>query len=271
MPCIFALVLLLLLPATGQAERALHLAIAPLEPYADEALPGKGWVPVALAQALKSTDYTLDLHFMPFRRALSITQQGEADIMLPLYWSESRNKTLLFSEPLGISQTALFYLAERPLKYTAIEDLTDLRIAVLRGATVSPTFDRAHHFTRIEATSYEQLVKMLLAGRADALVGDVFVVLALCERLTGNRDALHQISPPLVEPGVHLAISRKLPDAEPLLASINQQLAQLKSSGDYAALLAAYGIVYQADGNRLLVKSQPETSAKPEPLPDELP
>jgi ABC-type amino acid transport substrate-binding protein len=106
----------------------------------------------------------------PFARCLSMLEQGKADLMIGLSKLPTREKNLLFIEPaLSIQDKPLrlYTLAERSISIKDISDLDKLIVGTLRGASYFPQFDKSNSIKKIEFTSREQLVSMLLKGRID--------------------------------------------------------------------------------------------------------
>jgi polar amino acid transport system substrate-binding protein len=223
----------------------IHVVAAELAPHAGQLLPQQGWVPRVLALALKDRGYEPRIAFMPFRRALSLAQLGQAEAIAPLYKSVARAEFLLFSEPLGLSNTALFYRRSKPVAFSTLADLKGLKVAVMRGARVSDKFDTFRGMVRVEVTSYEQQVRMLMAGRVDAIVGEEFVVRAMIERqYTLTDHDIVQAATPLAVQGMYVGVAKSARDAQAKVRAINLGLAQLRASGVYGAILAEYGMAY---------------------------
>lgn len=236
-------VLAIALPVHG-AE--IQVVAAELAPHAGLQLPQQGWVPRVLTLALKDRGYEPLIQFMPFPRALSWAQQGQVEAIAPLYKSAARAEYLLFSEPLGWSQTALFYHSKKPINFKDLEDLKGLKVALMRGARVSDEFDDNTGMVRVEVTSYEQQVRMLMAGRVDAIVGEEFVVRAMLrQQYSPGAQDIVQAEQPLAVQAMYVGVAKNAKHAAAKLTAINLGLAQLRASGVYAAILAEYGIVYR--------------------------
>ena len=106
----------------------------------------------------------------PFARCLSMVKAGKADMIFGLRKTPEREKELVFlSPPLMIQHYPLrfFTLAKRQLKISKLADLTPLAVGVLRGATHFEAFDNNRKIHKVDVTSRNQLVSMLLKGRID--------------------------------------------------------------------------------------------------------
>jgi len=115
-------------------------------------------------------------------RCLTMIKQGYADIMLGLSKSPSREKDLIFINPPYFiqEQPLLFFtLKEKQLALKDFSDLTPLLVGTLRGAAYFPLFDNNTTIKKIELTSRQQLVNMLLKGRIDTFLEREETVLPL--------------------------------------------------------------------------------------------
>ncbi|UTA46778.1 transporter substrate-binding domain-containing protein [Simiduia sp. 21SJ11W-1] len=238
----------------------IRIAAAELAPHAGQLLPEQGWVPRVLALALIEHGYAPHIQFMPFRRALSSAQQGKVEAIAPLYKSPAREAYLLFSDPLGVSATALFYRRAHPVHFERIQDLAGLKVAVMRGARVSDDFDSFAQLVRVEVTSYEQQVRMLMAGRVDAIVGEEFVVRAMIERQyrLADHDIVQAPSPVALQ-AMYVGVAKSAIGAQEKLVAINAGVAKLAASGVLQSVLAEYGIHY--DQGRLSPRPLPPMEA----------
>ncbi len=109
----------------------------------------------------------------PFARCLSMTKRGQADLILGLRNLPERQKDLIFIEPpLLIQQQPLrfFTLATKNIAINNFNELRGLIVGTLRDATYFPLFDNSKHIKKVELTSREQLVSMLLKGRVDVIL-----------------------------------------------------------------------------------------------------
>ncbi len=239
------------LALTSVSAEELTVAAAELAPHAGQQVPNKGWVPRLLSYALAERGYKTNVVFMPFRRALSSAQQGKVHAMAPLYKSPAREQLMIFSEPLAYSQTAIFYHHQKPIAFEQVANLARLKIAVMRGARVSDEFDRASEIIKVEVSSYEQLVRMLVARRVDGLVGEEFVVRNAMLTAGISEQVLVQADQPLATQGLYAAVSKQLPNAIALVEAINEGVNAARDSGALREILAEYAMQEEAGTLRM--------------------
>jgi polar amino acid transport system substrate-binding protein len=109
----------------------------------------------------------------PFVRCLAMVKSGQADMLLGLSKSVDREKDLIFLNPPHSIQhhpLRFFTLKEKKLVITHFSDLNSLLVGTLRGAAYFPLFDENQTIKKIELTSGQQLVNMLLKGRIDTFL-----------------------------------------------------------------------------------------------------
>lgn len=118
----------------------------------------------------------------PFVRCLAMIKNGKADMILGLGKSSAREKDLIFlSTPHSVQQEPLrfFTLKEKNITIKNLSSLESLLVGTLRGAVYFPLFDENKNINKIELTSREQMVNMLLRGRIDTFLEREETVLPL--------------------------------------------------------------------------------------------
>ena len=109
----------------------------------------------------------------PFVRCLSMVQHGQADMIFGLKKLPEREKSLIFLNPPYMIQhnpLRFFTLSSSQISISRFEDLNKLTIGVLRGAKYYDLFDSNNKIAKVEVTSREQLVSMLLKGHIDTFI-----------------------------------------------------------------------------------------------------
>jgi len=108
-----------------------------------------------------------------FARCLTLVKQGQADMILGLKKLPEREKDLIFLTPPYTVQhypLRFFTLSSNKTVINNFEDLKDLTVGTLRGASYFDLFDKNKTITKVELTSRKQLVDMLLRGRIDTFI-----------------------------------------------------------------------------------------------------
>jgi len=183
----------------------------------------------------------------PARRQLMF-QQGRIDLLLAAFDTPERRGFARFSLPYRDETVGLFALPHHQPRYrdiTSFRALADLGFSLLTprvgfyGADyerVLPTLDARG--MRITFSTFEQGIRMLKAGRADLIMGDVLALRLAARNLGVQIEALPFV--PYHAP-VHMMLNASSTTREQL-ARINQAIMQLEQNGTLRTIRARYGI-----------------------------
>lgn len=175
----------------------------------------------------------------PFARCLYMAKAGRADMLIGINKNAERMAYLdyLATPYTSISTPINFYLNTDNLhNITKHEDLANLTIGVVRGATIYPKFNQDKSLKTIEVSTHEQLIEMLLKQRIDT-----FAAKDLSIRARVPRD-IYQNKMQMADYSYHkqadfyIAVSKKSPlnlDHQQL----SQHLALLLNNGTIERLL----------------------------------
>lgn len=111
--------------------------------------------------------------YCPPARCFAFLQNGQADMMVAIRKTESREKFLSYLEPpIKIQHLPLqFYTrADSNIVLDEYQDLLPLKVGVLRGASYFDKFDHDNQLSKVPLINYQQLVDMLLKGRIDTFL-----------------------------------------------------------------------------------------------------
>jgi len=121
----------------------------------------------------KSANLNITFIRCPFARCLALVKLGSADMIFGLLKLPEREQDLLFIEPPYLEQTSplkFYTLSKHNFSINEYSDLKDLTIGTLRGSAYFEPFDTDTNINKIELTSREQMVNMLLKGRIDTFL-----------------------------------------------------------------------------------------------------
>ena len=110
----------------------------------------------------------------PFARCLTMAKRGQADMILGIRKLPEREKELIFLDPPYMVQyypIRFFVLSSKKIIINGFDDLNELSIGILRGGSYFELFDNNKSISKVELTSREQLVNMLLRDRIDTFIG----------------------------------------------------------------------------------------------------
>jgi polar amino acid transport system substrate-binding protein len=169
-------------------------------------------IDVEIMQELsRRSGVAFDIQLVPFRRLIESLRQGTVDLGMAVLRSSERESFSIYSGVLHMSSYALFVLKGREFPFTTLASLHGKRIGRVRGFFISEDFDAELAAGRIPVTESaiaEQSIRMLVAGRVDAISGQSVVTrylareMGLADRLSALPQALAPDRP------AHLVLSR---------------------------------------------------------------
>lgn len=130
----------------------------------------------------KSLNFTPVFVRCPFARCLTMVQQGNADIIIGVKKLAEREKDLIFLNPPYMVQhdpLRFFTLSSKNTTINNFDDLSKLTVGTLRGAKYFELFDQNETMIKVELTTREQLINMLLHGRIDTFIAREESILSL--------------------------------------------------------------------------------------------
>ena len=137
-----------------------------------------GGISVELAHWM-ATEMGLQIRFvsMSFQEAQQAVLSGSADVITSLFYSDKRALTFSFSDPIIDVPASIFVKADRP-DITRLKDLRGKRIAIQRGDYAKEFLEaQGISFELVATDSFAQATDAVIAGAADALIGDEQIVL----------------------------------------------------------------------------------------------
>ena len=133
---------------------------------------------------------------MTFQQAQETVLSGKADILTSIFYSDKRKEKFEFTDPLFDVPASIFVKADR----TDIKELNDLNvktIAIQRGDYAREFLESQNiHFVTQHTKDFPEAINRVLAGKADAVIGDEQIVFyhIFSNRLT---DAIKKAGEPL--------------------------------------------------------------------------
>jgi len=167
-----------------------------------------------------------------------MVKRGQVDMIFGLRKFPEREKELVFLNPPHMIQhfpLRFFVLSSSKVMINSFDDLKELSIGTLRGGSYFELFDKSNSFTKVELTSREQLVHMLLKDRIDAFIEreeSILPLLPLDEYQQKFTLANYQYDKSV---NSYIAISKN-PDIKVYKERLSEQLQNLVTSGTIKAI-----------------------------------
>lgn len=245
----------------GEADKTISLATLDWAPYIDSSICGQGWVQQLVVGAFIRKGYRVVSYFVPWKRAVAMTERGMVDALYPEYTispiamsdispKQKRLDLLEMSEPFPGGSVSFWKRKDSDIKFDG--DLLALRhvsIGVVAGYENTPEFDALmdqKYFAVNTAMNDWANVRKLFAGRIGLIVGDPEVFKYAIRRNLPTEQAiqyfeeLETVQPHLAEHPLFLAFSRKKPDYQLKLSDFNSSLVELRSNDELMRLRKKY-------------------------------
>lgn len=237
---LLVIALVVFFPATSQAD-SLRIVTEAWPPHVfqdEDRITGSDYeVAVAVLNAMGTT---VSLEFFPWKRCISMVEEGGADALLDAGKTEAREKTMHFpKESLSSSETVLFHRSDRELPFHSFNDLTGLTIGTQLGYSYSEEFKNAKGFRKVPVNDIRLNIRKVLTGRIDAYVANRNYGLFVARQLNVLSEVRHTAK--VISGGdVYLAFSKETV-APDFVAAFSRTLKRFKETDEYRTILSRYG------------------------------
>jgi polar amino acid transport system substrate-binding protein len=242
------LLLSLMLAAMGAgATESLQIVTDGFRPvaYLDNGHPAGALCDV-LAEVSRRTSIPIEIHLLPWARAMTETQAGRVDAIFPIFSTPDREIDFAFSSEVLLSEpVAWFSRAGTDIRIGP--DLTGAAghaIAIVNRTSLGGLFDRAAHSGKLgeiqSVPDTTSMVRTLAAGRVELIAGFDQGIWAEATQL-GQRDRIREIRPAIEEVPAYLAFTRAR-DMSVESQAIDTALRTMKQDGTYQKILDRYFI-----------------------------
>lgn len=228
-----------LLVCSASAEETITIATLEYPPWTGEHLKFNGFVNHVITEAFQRKGYSVKFTYLPWKRAVIETKNGNYSALSYVYFSKDREKEFYLSDPISEEKIVLFHLKSNPIQdWKTLDDLKNYKFGATRGYTYTKEFWQAAESKRIEVDitdSDKQNFKKLFSGRIDifpcGLVNGYSFLQKEFDVSKSHLISYH--SKPLSKTTGHLAFTRASKNSENLLQIFNQGLSELKKEGLY--------------------------------------
>jgi ABC-type amino acid transport substrate-binding protein len=179
-----------------------------------------------------------DVEFMPWRRALYVAATTPQTAIFPLTRVAERERHYRWLAPLYDENYIFMARKDSAFDIHRPEEMTDKRIALLRGAAQSAILRELGFQAVVEASSIEEVHRFLLAGMADAVFGERAIIHRSLD-LHGAEKDFH-LSRPVRSTTAWVAGSRDIAEGE--AARWRAAMAELVADGTQKRIFRHYGL-----------------------------
>ncbi len=209
-----------------------------LEP---EGIATKGLSLALMQLVFERLDVNVKLHLYPMKRVLLLIQQGRIDGATVISRSASRDKFLVYSDPIFQKKGLIYFSSPQTLtQWQNYHDLKGLSLSVVLGNNYGDEFNAAKASIPLDVIAVrtiEQSFQLLALGRVDAVLAVDWSARAVIK-----QQALFKVvaaDKPYFAKDYHIGIGQASPFAG-RLEDINRVISEIKSDGSLNALLDRY-------------------------------
>lgn len=146
MKIVFILLISLLisygLPTISPAQdKTVKIVSLSWPPFSGPHLPGYGSSLKIIQETFTKAGYQTQIHFYPWKRALSLFQNGHFDIIAPEYYDPLRANECIFSQSFQSSPLGFISQKNNRIDWDTLYDLRPYEIGVVNGYLNAPQFD----------------------------------------------------------------------------------------------------------------------------------
>jgi polar amino acid transport system substrate-binding protein len=229
--------------ATPAATPTLLLVNAPYPPFVNpEGDPQGEGIDVEIArEALRrGGGYTVTMRVVPWKRALAMLEQGQADFTTTISRNGDRSRFLAWSSGYRNSVRYHFYSRKgTPAKLNTLSDLDGHSLGLTLGFYYPEAITKRPHLLLHTGSSLSQTVQMLDAGRADFMVVNGLAGAWAIRRLGLESKLELQPYSYSSDSPTYMAFSRARPFAAPL-AAMERGLQSMVKDGTLAQIEKKY-------------------------------
>ncbi len=216
-------------------------------PYTDTPGDKPGYMTEVAEAIFTAKGYKIDYQLMPWTRCLDAVKKGTYDAVLGTEPSES--PTFVYpTEALGVNQNGFYVKKGSSWKYTNADSFKQVRLGIIDGYGYFPELDSYIEtykgnklFKATGEDALPKLLKMLKAGRLDAIIDNINVMSASIQegKLTdvivsaGAVDYLDDL---------YMAFSPAKDSSEKYSKIFDEGLIELRKSGELQKIMESYGL-----------------------------
>lgn len=243
------IMLLVALPDVGQATDKVRLTLVEYAPLMGEKMKGYGIEAAIVTAAFEEIGLNVEYAVLPVAGAYKSAKNGIYDGIVGFVWSEEREKSFYYSEPIFQAPLLLFHLKSYRFDWHAIDDLKGITIGVTAKNYYGPEFHKALEAGKLtvdEASKDAIQFDKLLRRRIKVFPMNRYTGYYMIQgKFSPEQAALFTHHPrPLKESVYHVLFSRAVKENGARVEKFNQGLRLIKESGKYDGIIEAYKMEY---------------------------
>ena len=244
--------LLVIIAAPGVlSQETVRLATLEWQPYIGSKALNNGYVAEVVAEAFKRVNYTTEITFLPWARAVVQAEFGDYDGVFPEYFNEKRTDTFVYSDPFPGGPVGLYKRKDNAALYSisplvdqteALHSLQNYRFGVVRGYINTAEFDKAFFLRKEVVGNDTSNIRMLQSGRVDFIFIDKLTAEYIIQsQFPHYQKELEFMEPALETKSLYIAFSKQTKDFQRKIDAFNSGLKQITDDGTLAKIVKKHG------------------------------
>src|SRR5690349_1962682 len=181
-----------------------------------------------VGEALKRSGWSNVISYMPWKRALEMTERGDFDGLCSCSHTKEREAKLLFSDQLGAVSVGLFARSEEALAgISSVADLQHRKVVTVDGYNLESELVQAG--AAVETTSNDKnALDTLVGGHVDLLYGYRLTTRHFIAAAPRSSSIVYQ---EIRRNPYYFCLSRSLPGAADAMQAFNRSLSEMTQDG----------------------------------------
>lgn len=258
--CLFSGIMCLFVPPAQAEPEKVAISIGEWPPYVSSELPFLGLMSHIVDAAFELERISPDYEFTDWESAYQDVMSGNGKVSFGWIKDQKREAEVLFSESIAYLTLSFFHHRSKPFSWETYDDLTGLRIGVIKGYSYGDEFELARKKGLLTITEYDSAEKAftaLIRQQLDLLPSDIVVGESVIARLPQFGDVLVYDEHPLSVTPTYLIAAKDNEAGQAIIARFNQGLNELKSTGRYEKIIRSFHLVNQIDRLVFLTEHNP--------------
>lgn len=186
----------------------------------------------------------------PFKNVLSGIENSEYAGSAALWYSKEREEELIFSDPYLYNQLILVGRKGSDVSASSFTELQDIKIGVVENYAYGEELINNETIEVIKGISDQKNLEKLLSKKVDYILVDDLLLQYLLKYQTNDVSEFLEIgtSPLIVKP-LHFALSKKIDNAENIIALFNDEIEKMKADGSFYEILELNWIRTDVNGD----------------------
>ena len=177
---------------------------------------------------------------LPWARAMKYLKSGKIDAVAPIFYNEQRASFIQFTDVFDTIETRVFTQKNKFGGFNVLNDLKGFKGLTIRGRSEGLEFDKfaTEYLDLSEISSLDQMLKMILIGRADYGIDKRYDIAATAKKMGVYEQIL--ITPLVISTNNNLIGFSKKSAFLRYIPRINMIIRNLKKDGTIEHLIENY-------------------------------